>query len=217
MKYRGLFINDEAPATTGWWSMTHDTEHKVLDTEYYKHVFDMLLRLKGNYLWPAMWASYVPRPGNVFFTDDPQNQILADQYGIVVSTSHHEPMQRATNEWNTSESGLWDWTVNKENVTEFMRYGIERAVGNESYFTLGMRGPSDSPIESDDPIAILRDVFETQRSIFTDVYGNASSAHRKPTLYLHKDTGRANILGSKRSLDTLQRSSDLLFSGPNTS
>lgn len=183
--------------------MTHDMEHKVLDAEYYKHVFDLLLRLKGNYLWPAMWASYVPRPGNVFFTDDPYNQVLADQYGIVVSTSHHEPMQRATNEWNTSVSGLWDWIVNKKNVTEFMRYGIERAFGNESYFTLGMRGPSDSPIESEDPIAVLRDVFETQRSIISDVYKNSTSAHRKTTSSLRTYTKRANKFGMKRSVDAL--------------
>lgn len=169
--------------------MAHGVDHKKLGTEYYKHVFDMLLRLKANFIWPAMWSSYVPKPGSIFFTDDPYNQILADEYGIVVSTSHHEPMQRATNEWNASEKGPWDWDVNKKNVTEFMRDGIERAVGNESYITLGMRGPSDSAIESDDPLAILRDVFETQREIFADNYGNASAVSRM-SRYLFKSSVR---------------------------
>lgn len=139
----------------------------------------MMVRLKANYLWPAMWASFVPKPGNIFFTDDPYNQQLADDYGIVVSTSHHEPMQRATNEWNASKTGPWDWTVNKKNVTKFMEEGARRAGHNESYFTLGMRGPNDGPIEADDPKEVLRDVFATQRDILAKYYGNETVANRR--------------------------------------
>ncbi|KAI7213106.1 glycoside hydrolase family 115 protein [Hortaea werneckii] len=188
VKYRGLFINDEAPATTGWWSIQHGVDHKKLGTDYYKHVFDLLLRLRANFIWPAMWASFVPPPGNIFFTDDPENQILADQYGIVVSTSHHEPMQRATNEWNASETGPWDWTANKQNVTDFMREGIARAVGNETYFTMGMRGPSDSAIQDDDPIEVLRDVFDTQRDMLVDFYENVTAVPQVWTLYKEVQT-----------------------------
>ncbi|KAF9641027.1 hypothetical protein BFW01_g12833 [Lasiodiplodia theobromae] len=186
VKYRGLFINDEAPALTGWWSRQHnDTfpHHHPLDASFYRHVFDLLLRLKANYLWPAMWASFVPRPGNIFFTDDPANQQLADDYGIVVSTSHHEPMQRATNEWNETETGPWDWTANKENVTRFMEEGVARAGRNESYFTLGMRGPNDGPIEADDPIEVLEDVFETERRLLGKYYGNETAARQVWTIY----------------------------------
>ncbi|KAI7552416.1 glycoside hydrolase family 115 protein [Hortaea werneckii] len=188
VKYRGLFINDEAPATTGWWSIQHGVDNKKLGTDYYKHVFDLLLRLRANFIWPAMWASFVPPPGNIFFTDDPENQILADQYGIVVSTSHHEPMQRATNEWNASETGPWDWTANKQNVTDFMREGIARAVGNETYFTMGMRGPSDSAIEDDDPIEVLRDVFDAQRDMLGDFYENVTAVPQVWTLYKEVQT-----------------------------
>jgi hypothetical protein len=139
----------------------------------------MMLRLRANFLWPAAWKSFVPIPGNVFFTDDPGNMQLADDYGIVVSTSHHEPMQRATNEWNEAAKGPWDWRNNKANVVEFMREGVRRAGRNESYFTLGMRGPRDGPIEGDDPIAILKDVFETERQLISDQYGNSSAVNRK--------------------------------------
>ncbi|GME45216.1 hypothetical protein GTA08_BOTSDO03379 [Neofusicoccum parvum] len=183
VKYRGLFINDEAPALTGWWSKKHNVDHYPLDSDFYRHVFDLLLRLKANYLWPAMWASFVPRPGNIFFTDDPQNQQLADDYGIVVSTSHHEPMQRATNEWNETETGPWDWTENKANVTRFMEEGVRRAGKNESYFTLGMRGPNDGPIEADDPIAVLEDVFATERKLLAKYHGNETATNQVWTIY----------------------------------
>ncbi|KAF2739667.1 hypothetical protein EJ04DRAFT_548968 [Polyplosphaeria fusca] len=171
VRYRGLFINDEEPALTAWWAARHNASHYPLDTEFYAHVFDLLLRLKANYIWPAMWRSVTPEPGNVFFTDDPGNMQLANDYGIVVSTSHHEPMQRATNEWNETETGPWDWTKNKENVTKFMEEGIRRAGNNESYFTLGMRGPGDAPIEGANAIDILREVFEVERGIFKKYFG----------------------------------------------
>ncbi|PVI01278.1 glycoside hydrolase family 115 protein [Periconia macrospinosa] len=174
VKYRGLFINDEEPALTTWWARQHNSSHYPLDTEFYEHVFDLLLRLRANYLWPAMWRSTTPSPGNIFFTDDPGNMQLANDYGIVVSTSHHEPMQRATNEWNQTETGPWDWTLNKDNVTRFMEEGIRRMGQNESYVTLGMRGPGDAlaPIQGPDAIEILREVFEVEREIFKKVLGD---------------------------------------------
>ncbi|KAF2796768.1 glycoside hydrolase family 115 protein [Melanomma pulvis-pyrius CBS 109.77] len=171
VKYRGLFINDEEPALTTWWSARHNSTHYPLNTEFYAHVFDLLLRLKANYLWPAMWKSWTPPPGNIFFTDDPGNMQLADDHGIVISTSHHEPMQRATNEWNETETGPWDWTKNKENVTKFMDEGIRRMGANESYITLGMRGPGDSALEGSNAIEILKEVFEVERGIFKKYFG----------------------------------------------
>lgn len=159
-----------------------------------------------------MWASFVPRPGNIFFTDDPANQQLADDYGIVVSTSHHEPMQRATNEWNETETGPWDWTANKENVTRFMEEGVARAGSNESYFTLGMRGPNDGPIEADDPIAVLEDVFETERELLSKYYGNETAARRRFTVLSAPGICFADL--HCRGLDYLQRSGYLLRGGP---
>lgn len=126
-----------------------------------------------------MWASFTPRPGNIFFTDDPKNQQLADDYGIVVSTSHHEPMQKASNEWNTSETGPWSWKENSENITKFMEDGVARAGNNESYFTLGMRGLSDRALEgTDEAIEILTEVFEAQRGLIEQYHGSASAVPR---------------------------------------
>lgn len=111
---------------------------------------------------------------------------LAEQYGIVISTSHHEPMQRATNEWNASRTGPWDWTKNKANVTTFMYAGIQRAaehLRNVSYVTLGMRGAGDGTIEGDDAIGILRDVFDTQRGIIEQHYERADSVPQLWAIY----------------------------------
>lgn len=183
VKYRGLFINDEEPALNTWWARRHNATRYPLDTEFYAHVFDLLLRLKANYLWPAMWSSFTPPPGNIFFTDDPGNQQLADDYGIVISTAHHEPMQRATNEWNVSRMGPWDWSKNKENITKFMDEGVARAGNNESYFTIGMRGLGDEAANTQNAIEMLKDVFEAQRKIIKKHHGSETAVNQVWALY----------------------------------
>ncbi|KEY74128.1 hypothetical protein S7711_05377 [Stachybotrys chartarum IBT 7711] len=183
VKYRGLFINDEEPALNGWWTKYKNQTRHALDSEFYAHVFDLLLRLKANYLWPAMWASSTPAPGNIFFTDDPANQQTANDYGIVIGTSHHEPMQRATNEWNVSETGAWDWFENRANITAFMEKGVERAGNNESYFTLGMRGLGDEAMEASDAVAVLTEVFDVQRSILKNYHGAEDTVPQVWALY----------------------------------
>ncbi|EAQ84591.1 hypothetical protein CHGG_08605 [Chaetomium globosum CBS 148.51] len=183
VKYRGLFINDEEPALNTWWARRHNTTRYPLDTEFYAHVFDLLLRLKANYLWPAMWKSFTPPPGNIFFTDDPGNQQLADDYGIVISTSHHEPLQRATNEWNETKLGPWDWSTNKDNITRFMDEGVARAGHNESYFTIGLRGLGDEAANTENAIEMLKDVFETQRGIIKKYHGSETAVNQVWALY----------------------------------
>lgn len=171
IKYRGFFINDEAPALMTWWNKTKGTVNTPLNTEFYVHVYDLLLRLKANYLWPAMWASFAPQSGRTFFLDDPENAKVADDYGVVIGTSHHEPMQRLTNEWALENAGPWDWEKNKKNITKFMDEGIERSVGKESIYTLGIRGEYDGPMDAQDPAEILRDVFKVQGDIIRKYVG----------------------------------------------
>jgi len=125
-----------------------------------------------------MWSGF-PEPGSSFFADDPKNQQVADAYGIVVSTSHHEPMQRSTTEWRRGGKGPWAWAKNKEVITEFFTAGAERSQPYESIFTLGMRGEGDDTIDSDDPKATLTDVIATQRRILQDVYGRPDGVGRK--------------------------------------
>lgn len=183
VRYRGLFINDEEPALNTWWARRHNATRYPLDREFYAHVFDLILRLKANYLWPAMWSSFTPPPGNIFFTDDPGNQQLAHDYGVVISTSHHEPMQRATNEWNVTETGPWDWSKNKANITKFMEEGIARAGNNESYFTVGIRGLGDEAAQTENAIKMLEDVFQVQRDIIKKYHGSETAVNQVWALY----------------------------------
>ncbi|KAL1841472.1 hypothetical protein VTJ49DRAFT_7027 [Mycothermus thermophilus] len=171
VKYRGLFINDEEPGLNNWWARRNNATRYPLNAEFYAHVFDLLLRLKANFLWPAMWNSFVAPPGNVFFTDDPRNQQLADDYGIVISTAHHEPMHRATNEWNVTELGPWDWSNNRENITKFFDEGVARAGKNESLITIGMRGLGDEAAVTENAIKMLEEVFAVQRGIIKKYHG----------------------------------------------
>jgi hypothetical protein len=163
VKYRGIFLNDEAPALTGW---AHE-KFGGLNHEFYEHVFELLLRLKANYLWPAMW-------GNAFNEDDPLNPKLADEYGIVMGTSHHEPMLRAQQEWKRHGSGPWDYSVNAKTLQAFWEAGIERNKNYESAITLGMRGDGDEPMAESENIALLEKIVADQREII--------ARHRTPTI-----------------------------------
>lgn len=193
VRYRGIFINDEAPALTGW------VREKFggYNVQFYKKVFELLLRLRANFLWPAMWPGY-PNPGASFFTDDPENQRTADAWGIVVSTSHHEPMQRLSNEWLAENPlGTWDWLANKAKITRFFAEGVERAEGLESYFTMGMRGEYDTKMRTDDPAAVVADVLRTQRSLIADVHGREDAVPQLLALYKEVqeqyDSGRLEV------------------------
>ena len=161
VKYRGIFINDEAPALRNWaMEKFGGFNHK-----FYSKVFELILRNKGNYLWPAMWLP------TVFNDDDPENPQLADEYGIVMSTSHHEPMMRAHDEWYRYGSGKWDYTTNKENLQEFWRNGIERMGEYESVVTIGMRGDGDEAMAEDTAVDLLKTIITDQREILEDVTG----------------------------------------------
>lgn len=135
VRYRGSVINNEAPAFFGW------TREKFggMNHEVYAKVFELILRLKGNYLWPAMWE-------NAFADDDSLNARLADEYGIVMGTSHHEPMTRAHQEWHRYGKGPWNYEQNDSTLREFWRKGIERMGARENIVTLGMRGDGDMPM-----------------------------------------------------------------------
>jgi hypothetical protein len=157
VKYRGIFLNDEAPSLTGWVKEKYGNYNH----EFYSKVFELLLRLKANYLWPAMW-------NNAFNEDDPLNPQLADEYGIVMGTSHHEPMLRAQQEWKRHGKGPWDYSKNSEVLKEFWDQGVERSKKYESIITLGMRGDGDLPMSESANIALLEKIVADQRKIIAD-------------------------------------------------
>jgi hypothetical protein len=166
VKYRGIFINDEAPALTGW----AKEKFGGFNHGFYEKVFELILRNKGNYLWPAMW-----RPA-VFATDDPENLRLADEYGIVISTTHHEPMMRYHEEWSRYNGGAWNYETNKDKLQEFWRGGIERMDGRESLVTVGMRGDGDEAMSKDTAVPLMKTIIADQRKIIAEVTGKPASA-----------------------------------------
>jgi hypothetical protein len=156
VKYRGIFLNDEAPSLTGWVNEKYGGYNHL----FYTKVFDLLLRLRANYLWPAMWNS-------AFAADDPLNAKLANQYGIVMGTSHEEPMMCAEKEWQPSD-GPWNYVTNQKRIDEFWRHCMKRDKDYEQIVTVGMRGRNDTPMTAGDNIALMERIIADQRKILRE-------------------------------------------------
>jgi hypothetical protein len=157
VKYRGIFLNDEAPALTGWVK----EKYGGYNHDFYVKVFELILRLKGNFLWPAMW-------GSAFNEDDPLNPKLADEYGIVMGTTHHEPMMRAQQEWKRHGTGPWDYSKNEEVLQKFWTGGVRENKSYENITTLGMRGDGDMPMTENANIRLLERIVADQRKIIAE-------------------------------------------------
>ncbi|PHR92907.1 MAG: glycosyl hydrolase [Robiginitomaculum sp.] len=166
IKYRGIFLNDENPALYGW---VHERYESGFGHEFYADVFELILRNKGNYLWPAMW-------GKAFYDDDPLNAQTATEYGIVIGTSHHEPLARAHTEWERyGQGGAWNFDENTEGLTKFWREGMERKGDHEGIVSIGMRGDGDEAMTEGTAIDLLERIVAAQREIITDVTGKPAS------------------------------------------
>jgi hypothetical protein len=163
--YRGIFINDEAPAFQGW----AEEVFGGVNSKLYEKMFELILRLKGNFLWPAMW-------GNAFYYDDPLSGPLADEMGVVIGTTHHEPLGRAHEEWRYLGKGDWNYSKNPKALQEFWRGGMERMKDFETIVTVGMRGDGDEPMSEDANIALLQRIVKDQRDIISKVTGKKPEA-----------------------------------------
>ena len=164
VRYRGLFLNDEAPCLTTWVKNTFGTDYG--DHRFYEKVFELILRLKGNFLWPAMW-------GWAFYADDPENSKVADEMGVIIGTSHHEPMARNHQEYarRRNEWGAWNYQTNKDNLDRFFREGIERMKGTDDIVTIGMRGDGDEAMSETADTKLLETIIDNQRRIIKEVTG----------------------------------------------
>ncbi|WP_328743913.1 glycosyl hydrolase 115 family protein [Streptomyces sp. NBC_00285] len=192
VKYRGFFINDENPAL-GTWAPAVFGPGKApgyaggFNSGFYAKIFELLLRLKANYLWPAVW-------GRAFAEDDPHNHATAKAYGIVMGTSHEAPMMRGIEEWNRHAvaavrdsqgnivtaghdpyggTGEWSFRYNAEAIKAYWREGIQRMVDQdfEGVVTLGMRGNGDTALSDGNGIELMRQIIAAQRQILADVTG----------------------------------------------
>ncbi|MGV8096915.1 MAG: glycosyl hydrolase 115 family protein [Mangrovibacterium sp.] len=175
VKYRGIFLNDEAPALSGW----AFEKFGGFNHQFYAHVFELILRLRGNYLWPAMW-------GRAFYDDDPENGKLANELGVVIGTTHHEPLGRAHDEWRRYGAGPWDYSKNEKVLTDFWTKGMERMKDFETIVSVGMRGDGDEAMTEGTNIALLEKIVKDQRKIISKVTGK--KAEETPQLWaLYKE------------------------------
>lgn len=212
VKYRGIFLNDEAPCLTGWVKHTYGTDYG--DHRFYARVFELILRLRGNFMWPAMWSWS-------FYADDPENSKTAHEMGIIMGTSHHEPMARNHQEWarKRKEYGVWDYASNQQVIDRFFREGIERAAGTEDLITIGMRGDGDAPMggkEGEDDKYVSRDrenmrlmekIFKNQRRIIKEVTGKAPE--KRPQVWaVYKEVQRYYDMGLRVPDDVIMLLSD---------
>lgn len=187
VRYRGFFINDEWPCFGNW-----TTDHfGGFTAEMYDHVFELLLRLKGNYLWPAMWSSS-------FALDGPgeESARLADLYGVIIGNSHHEPCLRAGEEWDVYRGeqspygNAWNYAINKDGLLRYWEDGLKRSGNYESIITVGMRGERDSVMQGADSLAehieILKDIITNQKRMIAQ-YGTKNGVMQPMMLAIYKE------------------------------
>lgn len=167
VQYRGIFINDER---FGGWARWAELKHGKVGPETYKRVFELLLRLKANYLWPAM------HPGTQAFNDDPENARLADDYAIVMGSSHCEQMLRNNEgEWKAVEQkhpgtlGDFNYITNRQTMQNYWETRIKTNGRYENTYTLGLRGIHDYPMEgantTAERVALMQQAIDDQRDM----------------------------------------------------
>lgn len=174
VKYRGIFLNDEAPSLSSWVN-----KFGGYNQDFYDHVYELVLRLKGNYLWPAMWSNSFSEDGTEMMDgekDTLANARHADAWGVIMGTSHHEPMCRAGVEWGRTWNQYgtnkeWNFFTNGDAISEFWYKGAERNKDFENVITIGMRGEADSilthpdgtPFTLKDQVEVLKKAITSQK------------------------------------------------------
>ena len=223
VKYRGIFLNDEAPCLSTWVNNTFPDANcpsavkglaNGMNSQFYAKVFELLLRLKANFMWPAMW-------GNAFYADDTENSKTASTMGIVMGTSHHEPMARNHQEWvrKRGSEGVWDYASNQEPIDKFFREGIRRSKDNEDLITIGMRGDGDTPLggregHDDEYVMALEQnkklmerIIDNQRKIIAEETGKPAT-QRQQVWALYKEVQEYYDAGLKVPDDVIILLSD---------
>ncbi len=169
VKYRGIFINDEMWGIRPWAEGTFAPEEgKGLGPKTHARIFELLLRLRANHLWPAMHLHTIP------FNTYEENRRVADDYAIVMGSSHIEPMLRNSfphAEWDREGGGEWNYLTNRDEIRNYWERRIKTNGRYENVYTLGMRGQDDEPMlggsTREEKIATLERIFRDQREILT--------------------------------------------------
>ena len=168
VQYRGIFINDEGVGFTPWSVKTFDPkkDNKSVGPKTYSKVFELMLRLRANIIWPAMHPITTP-----FYLVE-GNKEIAQKYGIIIGTSHHEPLMRNTEEWNRKKHGAFNFQTNRKSVLDFWTERVNQLHNSENFYTVGMRGAGDVGMEGvksvQEQADVLNQVFLEQRNILAE-------------------------------------------------
>lgn len=199
VRYRGIFLNDEQPALTNWVASNFPdnpiNNSPGYNAAFYSLVCELLLRLRANYLWPALWAT-------MLHVDDPNNQPILDAYEIVLGSSHTEPLMRAQNEFKKFYPGEWAYNLNNKTIDEYFEYGVKRAkpYARNSLWTMGMRGTGDTAIEGlgvDKIVTMLQTLVGNQQRIISDGLGVKNISEVPQMWCLYKEVMSYLIAGLK--------------------
>lgn len=165
VEYRGIFINDEDWSLRNWaWKTWEKGEKGVIGPKTYREIFRLLLRLRANAVWPAM------HEGTAGFFTVKGNKEVADECGILIGSSHCEPLLRNNvAEWNVKERGAYNYITNRDEVKRYWTERLKEVAGSEELFTIGMRGIHDGSMEGvktpEEKLAGLQQVIDDQREL----------------------------------------------------
>lgn len=182
VKYRGVFLNDEDWGLERWATLNYEPEAGDMGPKTYAKIFELLLRLRANTIWPAMHSSTEP------FYSFPDNKKVADDYAIVIGTSHAEPMLSNINtEWDHSTMGEYRYDTNAETIKKLFTKRVAETSKYEGIYTTGMRGEHDSPMivgedDTDAQVQLLEKVITDQRELLQK--GFKTSAANVPQAFV---------------------------------
>lgn len=164
VKYRGIFLNDEDWGLQPWAAKTFEPETDDIGPKTYAKIFELLLRLNANTIWPAM------HPSTKAFFYYPGNTKMAKHYQMVIGTSHAEPMLRNNvDEWDKKKFGAFNYKTNKNNVHKYWETRVAEAKNIDAIYSMGMRGVHDSGMEGvkskDEAVQVLNQVITDQRNL----------------------------------------------------
>lgn len=209
VKYRGFFINDEWPCF-GSWAESHFGD---VNADCYDHIFEFLLRMKGNYLWPAMWKASFPLDG-----PGSANEELADLYGVVMGYSHHEPCLRASEEWdkvrgeNSIYGNAWNYYTNEQGLLRYWEDALKRSGKYENIITIGMRGERDTSMLGENAtlaenISLLKRIITRQREMIDRLVPRKATQmlalYKEVERYFHGDADAEGLRSWKELDDVL--------------
>jgi hypothetical protein len=186
VRYRGIFLNDEDWGLRPWAAKRMDPDLNNIGPHTYERIFELLLRLRANTLWPAM------HPGTLPFNAVPENARLADSWSIVMGSSHSEALLRNNvGEWDEKRDGAWNYQTNRDAIDRYWSKRLSENGRFENFYTVGMRGVHDTGLEAEGSVEVksrlVEQVMATQRRMLREQV-DPDLNHIPQVIWLYKES-----------------------------